>query len=209
MNTELEGWNTLGCVNRLLLSSTSRSSYLEELIMKVTISLLAVTALVIPLAGCGSSSDESGAGPTDAGSAPIVMDEMPPMLDDAHGHAEHGPHGGELVELGKEDFHAELVHGDEGIEMYVLDGSATKMVSIPAEKLVVSLKHQGQVRSFDLPAKPEESDEAGLAARFVSTDPQFDEWLDAGAEGAVVIQIQGKSYTGKITHDDDHEGHNH
>lgn len=185
------------------------SSYPEESIMKVAISLLTISAVVITLAGCGSSSDESGGGLTDAGSAPIVMDEMPPMLDDAHGHAEHGPHGGELVELGKEDFHAELVHGDEGIELYVLDGSATEMVPIPAEKLVVSLKHEGQVQSFDLPAKPAESDEQGQASRFMSTDKQLDEWLDAGAEGAVVIQIQGKSYTGKITHDHDHEGHNH
>lgn len=177
--------------------------------MKIAISLPALTALVLAVAGCGAPSDQSGVDAIDDANAPIVMDEMPPMFEDADAHAEHGPHGGELVELGKEAFHAEVVHGEEEIALYVLDGSATKMVPIPADKLVVSLKHAGEVKSFELSAKPDESDVAGQTSRFVSTDQQLGEWLDAGAEGAVVIEIEGKSYTGKITHDHDHEGHSH
>lgn len=180
--------------------------------MKTTLTYLSLFALTIALVGCKTSSDESTDTNTDsvvASDAPIIMDEMPPMLDDAHGHPEHGPHGGELVELGKEAFHAELVHGESGISMYVLDGSATKLVPIPSEKLVVSLQHEGQVATFDLTANPEANETAGRTARFTSADAKLDEWLDAGAEGAVVIQIDGKSYTGKIAHDHDHAGHNH
>lgn len=147
----------------------------------------------------------------------VVMNDSPPGMEDdhaAHAHPEHGPHGGELVELGKEAFHLELTHSDDGIAMYVLDGSATKSVAIEAEKLVVSLKHDGEVKSFNLPASPEvgnseEADAEGKTSRFVSDQEELDEWLDAGAEGAVVIEIEGKSYTGKISHDHDHEGHDH
>lgn len=180
--------------------------------MKTAFTYLSLIALVAVLAGCKPAADQSAsvAGASDAGSdAPIVMDEMPPMMDDVHGHPEHGPHGGDLVELGKEAFHAELVHSDGGIAMYVLDGSATKPVAIASEKLVVSLKHNGQVASFDLAANPDANDPPGQTSRFTSTDPKLDQWLDAGAEGAVVIQIEGKSYTGKVAHDHDHEGHDH
>ena len=38
-------------------------------------------------------------------SEPIVMDELPPVTD-LGGHPEHGPHGGELIELGT---HEELL----------------------------------------------------------------------------------------------------
>jgi hypothetical protein len=184
----------------------------DEIIMKTALTYLSLFALTIAFVGCKTSTDDSSDSSADSGAAtaaPVIMDEMPPMLEDAHGHPEHGPHGGELVELGKEDFHAEFVHGEGGISIYVLDGSATKLVAIPSEKLVVSLKHDGQVASFDLAANPEASDAASQTARFTSTDAKFDEWLDAGAKGAVVIQIEGKSYTGKIAHDHDHLGHNH
>ena len=180
--------------------------------MRTAITCLSQLALVAVLAGCKPAADQSApvAGAGDAGSdAPIVMDEMPPMMDDVHGHPEHGPHGGDLVELGKEAFHVELVHGDGGIAMYVLDGSATEQVPIASEKLVVSLKHDGEVASFELAANPAASDPAGQTSRFTSNDPKLDQWLDAGAEGAVVIQIEGKSYTGKVAHDHDHAGHNH
>ncbi|QDT10170.1 hypothetical protein [Planctomycetes bacterium K23_9] len=166
---------------------------------------LALVALTIGFAGCSQSTNDS----TEATGGPVVMDELPPTLDDAGGHPVHGPHGGDLVELGKEDFHAELVHGGDGISMYVLDGSATKMVPIPSESLVISLKHNGQVATFDLAANPEPGSTSGQSARFTSTDTKLDEWLDAGAEGAVVIQIDGKSFTGKVVHSHDHAGHQH
>lgn len=170
--------------------------------MKTAINFLSLFAMTLALIGCSSSSDQSS-------DTPIVMDEMPPMVDEGHSHPEHGPHGGELVELGKEAFHAELVHSAGGISMYILDGSATKAVPIPSEKLVVSLKHDGQVQSFDLPADPDANDPSGQSSRFTSADAKLDEWLDAGAEGAVVINIEDKSYTGNISHDHDHEGHSH
>jgi hypothetical protein len=137
------------------------------------------------------------------------MDEMPPVLDDVHAHPTHGPHGGDLVELGKEEFHAEIVHDAGGTVMYVLDASATKPVSIRTEQVVISLKHQGEVASFDVAGDPDADDPPGQTSRFTSADQRLAQWLDAGAEGAIVIQIEGKSYTGKVVHDHGHAGHSH
>ncbi|MAT68756.1 MAG: hypothetical protein CMJ58_04460 [Planctomycetaceae bacterium] len=168
-----------------------------------------LTLAMVAVIGC-SKSDLQTDDTSIESSEPIVMDEMPPMMD-MGGHPEHGPHGGELVELGKEAFHIEMLHGTGAVAMYVLDGSATKPVAIEADKLTVSLKHDGEVKSFELPADPQAEDESGKSSRFTSTEVEMDQWMEAGAEGAVILQINGKSFTGKITHDHDHghEGHSH
>jgi len=175
--------------------------------MKNRLTLLCLLALVAAQFGCKPAAEPVA--PVTSSDPPILIDqEMPPIMD-IQGHPVHGPHGGELVELGKEAFHAEMVHGDGKISIYILDGSATKAVPIASEKLVVSLKHDEQVASFDMLAAPDANDPAGHTSRFTSDDAKLDDWLDKGAEGAVVIHIEGKSYTGKIAHDHDHSGHDH
>lgn len=176
--------------------------------MKTALTCLVLLASAVVCGGCKRAADETAAANTDSG-APIIMDELPPILDDSVGHPDQGPHGGELVELGREDFHAELVHGDGGVSLYVIDGSATETVAIGAEKLVVSLKRFGKVASFELGANPNANDPAGKTSRFSSADRKLYAWLDADAEGAVTVRIEGKSYTGKIVHDQDHAGHKH
>lgn len=172
--------------------------------MKIT-TFLSLVVLVCVL-GCQKPSDDEHA--TSGTPSPVVMDGPPPMIDE-HAHPDHGPNGGELIELGKEDFHAELVHGKDGVSIHVLDGTATKAVAIAAQTLTVSLKHEGEVQSFELTANAQSGDAEGTASRFTSNDPQLGKWLDAGAEGAVVIQIEGKSFTGKIAHDHDHDHGSH
>lgn len=177
--------------------------------MKTASESLALVAFVALLAGCKSEQSTPVTGPEANSDAPIVMDEMPPMLDDAHAHPEHGPHGGELVELGKEAFHIEFVHDANGVVFYLLDGAVVDPVAIEAESLTVSLKHDNAVKTFELAASPQPDDPAGNSSRFATADPLFIQWMNAEAEGAVVVEINGKSYTGKIAHDHDHAGHNH
>jgi hypothetical protein len=176
----------------------------REILMKTALTGPLLLVLAIVCGGCKPAADETADANANS-DAPIIMDELPPIMDDSTGHPDHGPHGGELVELGKEDFHAELIHGDGGVSLYVLDGSATETVAIAAEKLVVSLKRFGKVASFDLAANPDANDPAGKISRFSSADPKLHAWLDADAEGVVTVQIEGKSYTGRIAHD--HAGH--
>tara|TARA_R110002049_G_scaffold72490_1_gene186992 strand:- start:99730 stop:100242 length:513 start_codon:yes stop_codon:yes gene_type:complete len=137
----------------------------------------------------------------------VVMDGPPPESIDMH--PEHGPHGGELIELGQETYHGELIHTAEKVTIYVLDGSATEMVPIAAPTLTVSLKHDGAVQSFDVSADSDTDDPDGKSSRFVSTDATLCEWMQHDAEGAVIIEIEGKMYNGEITHHDHDHDHDH
>ena len=129
--------------------------------------------------------------------------------DHAHGghdHPEKGPHGGPLVELGKEEFHAEVVHDEAGgsVTIYVLDSKAKTAVPIDAKELTINLKHDGKGEQFKLAAQPQDSDAKGKSSRFVSKDKELVGDLDAkGAEARLVIDIKGTSYTGDLHHDHD------
>ncbi|EMI41002.1 hypothetical protein [Rhodopirellula sp. SWK7] len=169
-------------------------------------SLLVVLMICFCVVGCSNNSQDGDSAET--ASDELVIDDLP-MLTDESGHPEHGPHGGELVELGKEAFHIEILHGSDGVKLYVLDSAATGTVAIEADQLTVSLKHDDEVKSFELPAQSLDGEEGGKSSLFSSEDQQLNEWLESGAEGAVTVQIQGKSFTGKIMHDHDHEGHTH
>ncbi len=177
--------------------------------MKTALTFLSLFVFAVALIGCKPATKETASVAGADSDAPIIMKEGPPMLDDAHGHPDHGPHGGELVELGKEAFHMEIVHGSGAVAFYLLDSAVVDPIAVDATTLSVSLKHDGEVKSFELAADPQAGDAAGKSSRFTSTDAQFAQWMDSEAEGAVIVQIQGKSYTGKIAHDHDHAGHSH
>ncbi len=128
-----------------------------------------------------------------------------------HEHPSHGPHDGDLVELGKEEYHAEVVHDHDAgsVTIYILDSAASKTVAIEAKEIVVNLKHDGKGEQFKLSASPDAAD-AGGSSKFVSTDKEFAEELDHNhGDATLVVTIQGKQYRGKISHDHDHEGHDH
>ncbi|TWT92995.1 hypothetical protein [Neorhodopirellula pilleata] len=170
------------------------------------IHLFTLTLVCYGLVGCSGPSESvpSVPEPSDV----IVMDDLP-SLTDSDGHPEHGPHGGELIELGKEAFHVEMVHDAAKVSMFVLDNTATIPVAIEVQTLTLSLKHDGKVKSFELAADRQTDDPEGRSSHFSSTNGELMRWLDAEAEGAVVLSIEGSSYTGKISHDHDHSGHDH
>jgi len=130
-----------------------------------------------------------------------------------HDHPSHGPHDGDLVELGKEEFHAEVVHNHDAgsVTVYILDSAAKKAVPIEAKQVVVNLKHEGKGEQFTLAASPDAGEAEGASSRFVSTDKEFAEELDHNhGDATLVVTIKGKQYRGKISHDHEgHEGHDH
>ena len=136
-----------------------------------------------------------------------------------HGHAEHGhpsegPHHGGLIELGNEEYHAELVHDDDAgaVTIYILDGGVTKQFPIDATEITINTTHDGKPEQFKLAATPDANDPAGKSSRFVSSDAKLAHHLDEeGAKPRLVLSINGKSYRGTISHDHDHghEGHDH
>lgn len=129
-----------------------------------------------------------------------------------HEHPSEGPHGGELVELGNEEYHAELVHDEESgsVTVYVLDSAAKSGVPIDAQEVTINLTHDGQAEQFAVTASPQEGDGEGKSSRFTSQDAELAEELEHNhGEAKLVLTINGKQYRGSILHDHDGEEHDH
>ncbi|MBA4017539.1 MAG: hypothetical protein C0483_10240 [Pirellula sp.] len=155
------------------------------------------TAGALLLAGCGPATAPK---PEAGKAAPHAGGE----------HASEGPHGGHLIELGKEEYHVELVHDDKAGEVtfYVLDGTAKIAVPIEAAEVVVNLKHDGKAEQFKIAAKPDAGESTGKSSRFFSADKELAGDLDAeGADAELVLTIGGKQFRGKLEHEDGKEGH--
>ena len=164
------------------------------------LSILCVPALFV-LAGCGN--DQSASTDTTA------VDTPPPgTVDTGHVHPTEGPHHGDLVELGNEEYHAEVVHDDESVTIYVLDGHVENAVPIDAAEITINLKHDGQPEQFTLAASPDEGDPEGKSSRFVSNDAELVGHLDKeGSDPQLSLMIDGRPFTGRIEHS--HDGHDH
>lgn len=139
------------------------------------------------------------------GPAPVAK---PAAVEHAHDHPDHGPHEGELIELGDEEFHAELVHDEKtnDITIYILDSKAKSAVAIEATEVVINLKQAGQPAQHKLTAEPDAGDAAGKSSKFVTkANADLGGALEQEAsEPRLQVTIQGKSYTGKIVHAHDH-----
>lgn len=167
-----------------------------------------VVGSALILSGCGDTPSTTGNGSPGNG----TVTTPPPGADDhGHAHPTEGPHHGDLVELGNEDYHAEIVHGDGGeITIYVLDSAAKAAVPIDATEVAINLTHDGEAEQFKLPATPDSGDAAGKSSRFTLKDEHLAEDLDAeGTIAKLVLTINGKQYSGKIEHDHDHTGYGH
>lgn len=128
-----------------------------------------------------------------------------------HGHASEGPHGGPLIELGNNEYHAEVVHDESAgsVTIYILDSAATKQVPIESAEISINAVHDGQPVQHKLPARPDEGDPEGKSSRFVSSDADLVSHLhEEEANAKLVVSIKGKSYRGTVVHGHDH-GHAH
>ena len=121
-----------------------------------------------------------------------------------HAHAEVGPHKGQLIELGKEEYHGELLHDDAAhkITIYLLDGEAKKSVAIPEKELTLNVVVNGKPSQFKLPAVPQSGDPAGQASRYELVDHALCEALDdPKCKGRLNVTIAGKQFSGEISHE--------
>ena len=136
---------------------------------------------------------------------------------DKDGHADHahpseGPHHGHLIELGKEEYHAELTHDEatKTVTVYVLDGKTAKVaVPIEEQEITLNLAVDGKPSQFKLAAAPQEGDPEGQSSRYSLSDEALLEALESPkAAGRLTITIKGKPYSGKVEHAE-HDEHEH
>jgi hypothetical protein len=127
------------------------------------------------------------------------------VKDQPHDH-EHGPHGGHLVELGEEEYHAEVVFDPKAakITIYLLDSSAKKPAPIDAKEIKLELTVAGQPKSFAAKAAADTGDPANKSSRFEvadNADIKANIKDEEDLKGSVTAAIGAKTYTGKIVHE--------
>lgn len=166
---------------------------------------LAVLASLVTISvGCTpeTKSDNSKTGQS-------VSDAPPPTVDQ-HAHPSEGPHHGTLVELGNEEYHAEVVHDAASVTVYILDSGAQKPVAIDAADVTINLMHDNKAEQFKLTAQADAGDAAGKSSRFVLADAELAGHIDDKASAPKLsVSINGTPFKGDIKHDNDHSGHDH
>jgi hypothetical protein len=128
----------------------------------------------------------------------------------AHAHPTEGPHHGSLIELGREDYHAELVHDDatDTVTIYMLDGAAKDAVAIDAKQLTLNLLVGGKPQQFQLVSMPQSADPEGRCSAFGCTSEPMCKAIDAkGTTGRLNVEVSGKRFVGKLGLHTHHHAH--
>lgn len=172
------------------------------------------------LTGCGGGDAPSKSGETSHddhshGNAHGHDDHAEKGHDHAHDHASQGPHGGHILELGEEEYHAEWKHDDESgkVTIYILDAEMKKEVPITASELVIETKVGENSSSYKLAAANPSEDFVPKASQFELEDKGLIVVLQAaGHEGTTAtlkVQINDKTYSANIEHAGHDHGHKH
>ena len=143
-----------------------------------------------------------------------VYAQQPAGTADAakHMHPTHGPHSGELLEIGKEEFHAELVVDESKKQMtiYLLEKDAKTSLAIEAPYLAVNLILAGKPVQIRLKSMPQDADPKALSSRFAAASAELIDALHSPkADLKLALRIRNKAYVTKIVHKHDHSDHNH
>lgn len=118
---------------------------------------------------------------------------------EAHAH-EHGPHDGEVVELG--DNHGEVVlEKDRKVTVYILDGKLEKAVPLPEASAFLALKVGSESSKIDLKAMPQDGETDGKTSRFQSEAPLPESIKDGhDIAGRLTVTSAGKPVSGDVGH---------
>jgi YHS domain-containing protein len=111
--------------------------------------------------------------------APTV--QVPPQVapvvavtaDEEHGH-KPGMHGGIIVSIGRDSYHAEAVFEKGGVlRIFMLGNDETRVQEVDAQKLVAYVRPEGgaEASSFALEPEPQEGDAEGQTSQFTGTLP--------------------------------------
>lgn len=167
---------------------------------RLTLAALVCSGLVFGAMGCsGGNSDYKKT--SDLQKAPAA---------DHHDHGAKGPHGGSIVELGEEEYHAEVVLDADAhtIRVFVLGKDAKTATPIPATELTVTPEEKP---ALTLKAAPQDGEGDGKASRFELVDEAaVHALLDAGMiHGDLGVKIGDKAYKGHIDYHLDGIHHDH
>ena len=174
--------------------------------------LVAVTAVVFfcfTMTGCDQPTTSGGPGNTGASTEDHGHDHDGESHeshegDDAHAaEGDHGhvaPHGGQIIELGREHkYHAEITddHDDESITVYMLDGDL-KDLRVDSESISLTLISGEDSKTLEMTAAGQEGD---AGSSFTTADKAAFALIEnEETEGKIRVKIEGKPYTGTFKH---------
>lgn len=155
------------------------------------------------LLGCGTGPADTGG--SRSGSADTAQDHAT-----EHDHSAQGPHGGHMIVLGEEEYHAELTHDEatHTVAIHLLDSTGKEPVSSEQGSITLQVFKDGEFADYPLQA-------AGDDGAFSTIDEQLCDLLLHAEEikGRLRATIAGTEYVGTIEYaahdhaDDDHEDH--
>jgi hypothetical protein len=125
-------------------------------------------ALALIVAGCSPEPS-----PTPNSKDPTVTKEKPKAEGD-HGH-KAGQHGGTIVEIGRDNYHAEATFGDKGlVRLHLLGKDEAQVQEVERQTLAAYAKADGDTKGveFMLEPKPRPDDTKGKTSIFEGTLPE-------------------------------------
>lgn len=167
--------------------------------------LMATAALFALATGCSQSASDTTevaevSGPPPAGGHNHADEDG----DHENGTEHEGPHGGHVIELGRNhEYHAELVENEQtaSVTVYISDKDFNEM-PIDEPSIVMNLIVDGNPKTFALTAA---GANGGKASRFDSADRGLFEALhEHEASGKLRVTINGNPYVGVVEHHDHH-----
>lgn len=126
-------------------------------------------------------------------------------LNTGKGHDEHdhdhdaGPHGGAIVELGADEYHAEIVVDGKAhaLRVYMLGPDAKTAAPVAATELKIATEDN---QTLTLKAAPQTGETEGKASLFELADEKAVDGLEKAGylHGSLQIEIGGKAYRGDV-----------
>jgi hypothetical protein len=157
------------------------------------------------ISGCGS--EDKGFKPVDSNTNKTA-DSL-----NTHQHS-HGPHDGHIIELGNHEYHAELTYAPilRKVGIYLLGPDSKTALPIDAKTVTLNLTIKEKPYPLTLNAKPLDGEKDGKSSYFEVIDSgklHNDAKTIEALEGELVVDINGKSYKGKVGHDHEEGDHDH
>jgi hypothetical protein len=159
--------------------------------------ILATSALLLFVLGCGQQRPSVPALAPSASSAPST---------DQHVHGA-GPHGGTIADWGGGAYHVEFIvdHDKKEATVYILGGDEKTPAPIKAQSIHLTINDP--MMELDLAAKPLEGEAEGTSSRFVGTHDSLGVVREFA--GAITGEIEGTPYTGDFKEEPHDAGHKH
>jgi hypothetical protein len=123
----------------------------------------------------------------------------------SHDHAHVGPHGGHLLELQPEGYHAEWIHDDEGrVTVFLLDAAAEAEAPVAGAEVAIDVTIDGNTATYVLEPVHDSTASTGPTAEFFIIDKQLVPSLQIAGEGVdavLKLKIDDQQYSGQFEHE--------